>query len=76
MFSGCSSVSKSKANNIVTAKFASTRVPYLLMSIIVITAALCATTQVLASKLNRTHFAPLSLSLDDALEYLSRSSSL
>jgi len=58
-----------------TTKFASTRVPYLVMSLLVIVAALCATTQVLASKLNRTNFAPLSLSLDDALEYLSRSPS-
>lgn len=73
MYSGCSSVSKSKGNKIISAKFASNRVPYLLMSLLVLTAAICATTQVLASKLNRTHFAPLSLSLDDALEYLSRS---
>jgi len=75
MYSGCSSVSMSKGNKIISAKFASNRVPYLLMSLLVLTAAICATTQVLASKLNRTEFAPVSLSLDDALEYLSRSSS-
>lgn len=50
------------------------RAPYLLMTVIAVTLALCATTQVFAIKLNNTILPPLSLSIDDALQYLSRAS--
>lgn len=50
------------------------RAPYLLMTVIAVTMALCATTQVLAIKLNNTILPPLSLTIDDALQYLSRAS--
>ena len=47
------------------------RSPLVLVTVIAVSLALCATTQVLCSKLNKTILPPISLSLEDALEYLS-----
>lgn len=48
-----------------------TRTPLAVATIVCVTLALCATTQVLCSKLNKTVLPPLSLSLENALSYLS-----
>lgn len=46
------------------------KAPIMLISILAVILALCATTQVLCSRLNKTIIPPLTLSFDDALEYL------
>lgn len=64
-----SAPSQSGSSNVVRLTI---RTPLVIMTVLAVTLALCATTQVLASKLNRTILPPLSLlSLDDALAYLS-----
>lgn len=74
MYSGASISMKMATKSSKVKTSTGSRAPYLAMSLLVITAAICATTQVLASKLNNTIIPPLSLSLDDALQYLSRAS--
>ena len=77
MYSGATLSKKmtSKGNKVIASSSASRRAPFVLMTLIIITAVICATTQVLAKKLNRSaYLPPISLSIDDALQYLSRAS--
>lgn len=47
------------------------RTPLLVVSVLAVTLALCATTQVLCSGINKTMMPPFAISFEDALEYLS-----
>ena len=63
LVSGCGSSGSSSRGN--------KRSPFVLATVVAVSLALCATTQVLCSKLNKTIMPPLSLSLEDAFAYLS-----